>query len=556
MSPTKRFPSPLSVLPGDLLMDIASFLDRADLFHLGLSCNHVLIQIASTLYTSVRVTSGAQCHSTLAMLTRRPDLACHVRELYVSPSSGNLPPQHRDAEQAAVAVRDLASTKHLDALVRFTWDHPDLPYEDGMWFALRMGCPQLKYVATSIGSFIPYGHSHLFDFSNLHGLAIYLTPGFYTVNTDAFMLDEALISPYFWRMLLERCSSTLRDLTIEGVSELPVDVHALCAGRFPHLRRLVLGDVACDWFPFTTLPPKRPFMAFLEAHPYLETLSLARTTVVAANLASLAAPVNSLTTFCGSIDQLRALSPIAPNLQHVALREVLLTRQVTPLSFAGALQTIPTLRTLAVTFALHADAAYQAGHLVRALTLACPTLQALDLACTQRAALPLASLANMLRAFRRLLSGAGAFHGNGVSVTSAASGLVTGAACIARNNPQLHKFEISFLDNGAAGDVPDDDFPFIRYPLNSRISGLFEISKDEHGLPSYLHVTEHTRRWICNQRYATRRYRLDLRPSAGSPGPLDLLLERSAAGEEIRMIAFCVILVVLALYGWILQVAL
>ena len=76
-------------------------------------------------------------------------------------------------------------------------------------------CPQLRYIATSIGVYLPPHGSHvglaldpcqlaslipcqLFDFVDLAGFALTLSPGFYDVHTDTFT-DGAnsvlLISP-------------------------------------------------------------------------------------------------------------------------------------------------------------------------------------------------------------------------------------------------------------------------------------------------------------------------------------------------------------------------
>lgn len=45
------------------------------------------------------------------------------------------------AENGAVsaAVRSLAASKRLDALTNFTWDADEMPLNEDMWFALRVG---------------------------------------------------------------------------------------------------------------------------------------------------------------------------------------------------------------------------------------------------------------------------------------------------------------------------------------------------------------------------------------------------------------------------------
>jgi hypothetical protein len=42
-------------------------------------------------------------------------------------------------ESVSAAVRVLAASKKLDALVKFIWDTDEVPLHEDMWFALRMG---------------------------------------------------------------------------------------------------------------------------------------------------------------------------------------------------------------------------------------------------------------------------------------------------------------------------------------------------------------------------------------------------------------------------------
>lgn len=73
------------------------------------------------------------------MLINRPEIARHVRELIVRPNHLSTPEkQSFDCAIASAAVRDVAMSKVLDALVKFTWDFDDLPLHDDMWFALRI----------------------------------------------------------------------------------------------------------------------------------------------------------------------------------------------------------------------------------------------------------------------------------------------------------------------------------------------------------------------------------------------------------------------------------
>lgn len=75
------------------------------------------------------------------MLTRRADIARHVRELVIRPRTMRVM-RHSfyNSTTASAAVRDVATSMRLDALTTFAWDDEELPYYDDMWFALRVGC--------------------------------------------------------------------------------------------------------------------------------------------------------------------------------------------------------------------------------------------------------------------------------------------------------------------------------------------------------------------------------------------------------------------------------
>lgn len=116
---------------------------------------------------------------TLGMLSRRTDIARHVRRLVIRPHARKQNLTFIENIEVASAIRNIASGMCLDALVRFHWDADELPLLDEMWFALRMGyvaeqyitnvvhpdivrsCPQLRYVGISVGATIPHPRSHV-----------------------------------------------------------------------------------------------------------------------------------------------------------------------------------------------------------------------------------------------------------------------------------------------------------------------------------------------------------------------------------------------------------
>jgi hypothetical protein len=133
--------------------------------------------------------------------------------------------------------------------------------------------------------------------------------------------------------------------------------------------------------------------------------------------------------------------------------------------------------------------------------------------------------------------------------------LSSGAARIATANPRLEEFSLTFLP--PSYPLPFA-IPFVPFPLRSRDSGSFTLTCDKYGLPVTLRALERRRLFWpfgLGQSSRTRRYESDLRPSANlhkQPGALGLLMERSAAGEEMRMMILCTSLLCLSLWGLVL----
>jgi len=87
-----------------------------------------------------------------------------------------------------------------------------------------------------------------------------------------------------------------------------------------------------------------------------------------------------------------------------------------------------------------------------------------------------------------------------------------------------------------------------------RAQALFALSTDAHGLPLALHIVEH-RACLFWPGESLHRSTIDMRP-AGAPGThraplLALVLERSPAGEEARLLLSCAVLVAVVIWGCI-----
>lgn len=132
---------------------------------------------------------------------------------------------------------------------------------------------------------------------------------------------------------------------------------------------------------------------------------------------------------------------------------------------------------------------------------------------------------------------------------------------IARANPHLRQFQLSFIPPVYPVSLPYAiPYRHIPFPCSGgRAVGVFEVACDEHGLPAILSGAEYFRfvwPWGLGVSRRTMRYSKDLRP-LGYPGGrkmswkgfATLLVEKSAAGQETRVILLCAFLALLALIG-------
>ncbi|KAF9227209.1 hypothetical protein BS17DRAFT_793737 [Gyrodon lividus] len=555
-------------LPFDLIHEVASYLDsKATILQLALSSKYLFLSLCPALYSDVQLDNAEQCYATLSMLNHHPDIARHVQKLVIR-FSANSPIHSQDLIGCMVSswVQRLAS--NLDALHTFIWDAEEIPQCDDMWFALRMSCPRLRTIGTSYGAELPKSHSFLFQFKGLHGFILSLKHGFYERYLD-LDLQESPFESRLWDMLIHR-SPDLEELQITGAPFSSMQpVHPLCHARWPRLHTLSLGDILLDWQPRAGVKP--PFVALLEAHPHLRSLRTSRAALNPALLPSLTrGSLPELTHFGGAIEHLQSLANIHSQITSVSLDEPLIVRDLAPLLVAGVLQGLKSLTELRVYFVFQSP--HDGGSLIRSIVNACPDLTALEVICARGPSFTIDKLAKAIRTLPRLRK---------LRVTLVRSqhedSLPICAALIARTNPRLHSFSITFIR------------PSLSLPLAFRTeigrtsgdpghqyveTGNYVLNTDEHGLPTTVTCIERrTSRPVLSSLQtfpiplviptisfgsctrtgqATRKYRytLDLRPGAKKPNGLGLVLERSAAGEEVRVLIVLMSLTGLALWGF------
>jgi hypothetical protein len=430
----------------------------------------------------------------------------------------------------SAAVRRAA--KNMEVLRTFAWDGEELPPYDDMWFALRISCPRLKFISTSLGSILPPPNSHLFDFSDLYGFSLTFKTGFYWQNDGVFRDEPVPGYDRLWDMLIKRCPH-LESLAIDGHSpHAPVDAHGLVHGRWPHLRTLLLGDVVFDWH-LSQPSPERPFRVFLNAHRNLEELHLqshAPSMAAPGVLADLHADaLAKVGTFSGALVQAQAL-PARGSLKVLRVPDPMPLREGTPLSVGASLAALASLCSLTLAFRL--EQGYDNGSILRAVVAACPHLRHLDITIACRPSITVETFARSIRPLAQLRT-----LSLSIVPSPGEDSLQTIGTRLVLSSPRLSAFTIAFLARNST--VP-------------RARASFVLAADRHGLPMALHVVERRARLLW-QGEAVYRATIELGP-VGARGtrrksPLRLVLERSPAGEEARLLLLCAVMLGIVVWG-------
>ncbi|TFK53529.1 hypothetical protein OE88DRAFT_1717762 [Heliocybe sulcata] len=538
------------LLPGDVLLEIAKCLPcLADVLHMCLSSSLIYNQVMEVLYTSVDLSSAQQCSRTLSMLQNRPEVSRHVRQLVVRPDDDPRRKRRRyspvDGYLVSAAVRQAAHK--LDALHTFIWDGEDLPPYDDMWFALRVCCPQLHTIGTSIGPVTPNPRSHLFDFSNLKGFSLTLRSGLYS-SFDTW--DDLPPFRPMWEMLIKRCPD-LQVLTVDGISARPGDARIMYSARWPKLRTLVVGPILIQHEAHIfNHDEKPPFAAFLEGHPELRSLHLT-THAAGLSAADLHAlhphALPELSEFCGSLSQLQALPrPVLKSIKSARFPEPMLLREVTPpLTVSMVLQTLPSLTNLNIDFVLQSGYYDNIG-VLKSIVSSCPLLTNLEITCSSQPAFYLDAFSRAIRSLSKLRTLA-------LTIVRVPGDepMIKGAARIALSNPRLRRFTVSYISRYTSFPRHSHHIYVALMPLDAYEVGSYELICDQHGLPIKLIVYErHSQALLWMHWVTRRRYVHDLRPpghpDAQRKGFTQLLMEKGNAGEEARLLFFCCVLVLLA----------
>ncbi|EJF65383.1 hypothetical protein DICSQDRAFT_99172 [Dichomitus squalens LYAD-421 SS1] len=602
-------PLTLDRLPAEILLEVASYLSSgSDVLQLSLVSSATYAKVVPALYADVELRGAEQCERTLAMLVRCPAVARHIRRLAVFPEDdpARLRGRMRAWDSAGVVSRAVMKVaRHLDALARFEWDGEDMLPDDRMWSELRGRCPRLRHVGTTFGCFLPRPTSSLLQFSDLSGFSLTLKDGFYAHSLHLPSRESEPVFRRLWDMLTLRCPD-LESLRIIGNTSEPSDAARLYTATWPKLRHLAFGAAVCN----TTTPghANRDFVDFLERHPALESLHLlGRPSSNQVDLSALSPDaLPNLKEFSGTFNLLRMLvdrshqsdpaappnfaqapaaipnpnqdqsavahNPLSKTLQRLCFPHAMHLRDLTPLVISRVLQGLHALTSMKVTFAIQGG--YDSNGIFRTIVASCPHLLDLDITCTNRPSFFLDAFANSLRGLPRLRT-------LSLSLVRMAGEepMHVGASRIALANPRLKSFSIAFIPAHGAPSNNINNAPaalssvYADQPPAPLEQGTFELTSDVHGIPVCLAVHQRCAAlwpWqrhagagtnfgagvgagVAEPRMCVRRWVCDLRPS-GHPdvaqkGVGELLVERSPAGEEARLMVFCLCLLLLTVWA-------
>ncbi|KAJ7841380.1 hypothetical protein B0H14DRAFT_3457539 [Mycena olivaceomarginata] len=330
-------------LPFDILSEILKYIPQNHILNLCVLSRNIFNELVPLLYASVDLKSSGTCRTVLKRLVSEPHLAGHIRKFTVRPNHPSRWGYEKSVEESWVvdALEQLASSGHLGNLHTFIWDGLESP-KDSLWLTLRLNCPFLRSVGTSVGLKTQRlePESHLFDFRDLTGFSLVTQKLVRWIN----LFTGQPLPGRLWEMLLVH-SPNLVDLTIDGtclVSQL-WNIRRIFTGRWKSLRSLSLGNVSSQ--PLETDTPEGTM--FLEAHPCLEQLaffgSLSGYSDGVSSLQLI--PLPQLQAFTGKISQLKEVSYThLPSLQSLRLSDFFSPAA----QFAPILEAFPSVTSLAV----------------------------------------------------------------------------------------------------------------------------------------------------------------------------------------------------------------
>ncbi|KAK0193492.1 hypothetical protein F5146DRAFT_1030878 [Armillaria mellea] len=261
------------VIPDDVIFEVARHASPHNVLQMCLANHAIYNLLKPVLYSSVDLDSTESCRASLKLFSQRPDITVWIQKLTLRPSHASgwakSSGTEIDEDWVSSVVEEIVSAGHLRGLTSFLWDGMESP-RDSLWTALRLGCPHLRTLGSSVGPRTQAVNpdSDIFNFKDLKGFSLFTQRlQRWTIYTTHQKLPIRM-----WNMLLIH-SPRLQTLYIDGTCHLSQlwEVRPMLTGRWDQLRNFATGNI----FPISVLIQESMAMMsnFLENHPSLEDVA-------------------------------------------------------------------------------------------------------------------------------------------------------------------------------------------------------------------------------------------------------------------------------------------
>ncbi|KAK0476387.1 hypothetical protein IW261DRAFT_420416 [Armillaria novae-zelandiae] len=263
----------IEIIPDDVIFEVARHASPHNVLQMCLA-NHVMHNLLKPiLYSSVDLDSTESCRESLKLFSQRRDITVWIQELTLRPShpSGWAKSSETkiDEDWVSSVVEEIVSAGHLRSLTSFLWDGTESP-RDSLWTALRLGCPHLRTLGSSVGPRTQAVNpdSDIFNFKDLKGFSLFTQ----RLQRWTNYTPHQKLPVRMWNMLLIH-SPRLQTLYIDGTCHLSQlwEVRPMLTGRWNQLRKFAVGNI----FPVDVPIQESTVMMsiFLESHPSLENVA-------------------------------------------------------------------------------------------------------------------------------------------------------------------------------------------------------------------------------------------------------------------------------------------
>ncbi|PBK58264.1 hypothetical protein ARMSODRAFT_1091287 [Armillaria solidipes] len=261
------------IIPDDVIFEVARHASPHNVLQMCLANHAIYNLLKPILYSSVDLDSTESCRASLKLFSQRPDITVWIQELTLRPSHASGWAKNSetriDEDWVSSVVEEIISAGHLRGLTSFLWDGMESP-RDSLWTALRLGCPHLRTLGSSVGPRTQAVNpdSDIFNFKDLKGFSLFTQ----RLQRWTSYTAHQKLPVRMWDMLLIH-SPRLQTLYIDGTRHLSQlwEVRPMLTGRWGQLRNFAAGNI------FSVDVPIQESIAmmstFLKNHPSLENVA-------------------------------------------------------------------------------------------------------------------------------------------------------------------------------------------------------------------------------------------------------------------------------------------